>query len=228
VFLVVGLGNPGRQYEHTRHNIGFAVVSELRRAWGLPDWRPKFAGLWTQGEVVLRTPRRGADANEVLRTPRGGADAYEEVLRTARGGADAYEEVRHAVGLLEPQTYMNNSGESVQPAAAFFRVELGELVVVHDELDLSWGTVRLKLGGGHAGNNGVRSIIERMGAPDFVRVRVGIGKPADREARDHVLSGFDALECAELPAVRERAADAVRRVLSDGLQAAMNVVNTRA
>lgn len=185
--LVVGLGNPGRQYEGTRHNVGFAVVSELRRAWGLPDWRSNFDGLWTQGE------RQG-----------------------------------QAVALLEPQTYMNNSGESVQPATAFFRVEPGELLVVHDELDLPWGTVRLKLGGGHAGNNGVRSIIERMGTPEFVRVRVGIGKPADRGARDHVLSGFDPLERAELPAVLGRAVDAVQRVLSDGLQAAMNLVNTKA
>ncbi|HEX8793935.1 MAG TPA: aminoacyl-tRNA hydrolase [Polyangiaceae bacterium] len=184
--LVVGLGNPGRQYEGTRHNVGFAVVSELRRAWGLPDWRSKFSGLWTQGEWQ-----------------------------------------GHAAGLLEPQTYMNNSGECVQPAAAFFRVAPGELVVVHDELDLPWGTVRLKLGGGHAGNNGVRSIIERMGTPEFVRVRVGIGKPTDREARDHVLSGFDPLERAELPAVMKTATDAVQRVLADGLQAAMNVVNTK-
>jgi peptidyl-tRNA hydrolase, PTH1 family len=187
VFLVVGLGNPGRQYEGTRHNVGFAVVSELRRAWRLPEWRAKFSGLWTQGEW------QGL-----------------------------------AVGLLEPQTYMNNSGECVQPAAAFFRVSPGELVVVHDELDLEWGTVRLKLGGGHAGNNGVRSIIERMGTPEFVRVRVGIGKPTDREARDHVLSGFDPLERAEMPSVLGRAQDAVKRVLSDGLQPAMNVVNTKA
>lgn len=184
--LVVGLGNPGRQYEGTRHNVGFGVVSELRRGWGLPDWRSKFSGLWTQGEWQ-----------------------------------------GHAVGLLEPQTYMNASGECVQPAAAFFRVAPGELVVVHDELDLPWGTVRLKLGGGHAGNNGIRSIIERMGTPDFVRVRVGIGKPTDRQARDHVLSGFDPLERAELPAVLARATDAVCRVLLDGLQAAMNVVNTK-
>lgn len=187
MFLVVGLGNPGRQYEGTRHNVGFAVVSELQRAWGLPDWRSKFAGLWTQGDWE-----------------------------------------GHPVALLQPQTYMNDSGESVQPASAFFRVEPAELLVVHDELDLPWGTVRLKLGGGHAGNNGVRSIIERMGTPDFVRVRVGIGKPADRAAKAHVLSGFDPAERAELPGVVERAAEAVRRVLSNGLQGAMNVLNTKA
>ncbi len=195
MYLVVGLGNPGRQYEGTRHNVGFAVVNELRRSWGLPDWRSKFSGLWTQGEWQ-----------------------------------------GHAVGLLQPQTYMNNSGECVQPAAAFFRVEPGELVVVHDELDLPWGTVRLKLGGGHAGNNGVRSIIERMGTPEFVWVRVGIGKPAAPSLvenvalgrTDHVLSGFDPLERAELPAVMGRAVDAVQKVLSDGLQPAMNVVNTKA
>jgi PTH1 family peptidyl-tRNA hydrolase len=132
------------------------------------------------------------------------------------------------VAVLEPQTYMNLSGESVQPAAAFLKVEPREIVVVHDELDLPWKDVRIKVGGGHAGHNGLRSVIQRLGTPDFVRVRVGIGKPPPpRETQSWVLSGFDPAERAELPDVVARAADAVRRIVKDGVAAAMNVVNTK-
>jgi PTH1 family peptidyl-tRNA hydrolase len=125
---------------------------------------------------------------------------------------------------------MNLSGDSVQPVAAFLRVPSRNIVVVHDELDLPWADVRLKLGGGHAGNRGVRSIIERLGTPDFVRVRVGIGKPpADfrGEGAGWVLSNFDAMERAALPGVLDAAVEAIRRVVADGLAAAMNVVNDK-
>jgi PTH1 family peptidyl-tRNA hydrolase len=134
------------------------------------------------------------------------------------------------VALLEPQTFMNLSGDSVQPAAAFLKVEPGSIVVVHDELDLPWKDVRLKVGGGHAGHNGLRSIIGRLGTPDFVRVRVGIGRPPPGwagDVADYVLHDFDPIEAAELPDVVDRALDAVERILRDGVQAAMNAVNTR-
>jgi PTH1 family peptidyl-tRNA hydrolase len=125
---------------------------------------------------------------------------------------------------------MNRSGECVQPAAAFFKIEPSDVIVVHDEIDLPWGDVRLKLGGGHAGHNGVRNVIERLGTADFVRVRIGVGRPPAEfrgEPRDWVLSGFDAVQRAELPAVVERAVDAVQRVVRDGVAAAMNAANTR-
>jgi len=188
VFLVVGLGNPGREHENNRHNVGFMVADELRREAGWPDFKQKFSALWTRGQL------EGQD-----------------------------------VALLKPQTFMNLSGDSVQPAAAFFKVAPQEIIVVHDELDLPWKELRLKVGGGHAGNNGVRSLIERMGSPDFVRVRIGIGKPPPGfrgDGADWVLSNFDAIERAELPDMVSRALDAVRRVVRDGLAAAMNVVNT--
>ncbi len=110
---------------------------------------------------------------------------------------------------------MNLSGDCVQPAAAFLEVSVGDILVVHDELDLPFGEVRIKVGGGHAGHNGLRSIIQRLGTPDFVRVRVGIGQapPAGvGDVADWVLSRFDAAERAELPGVVSRAADAVSRV----------------
>ncbi len=187
--LIVGLGNPGREYEGSRHNVGFLVIDELRRRAGLPEWREKFSGVWTKGTVF---------------------------------GADAV--------LLKPMTYMNLSGDSVQPCAAFLKVPPSDIVVVHDELDLAWKDVRVKLGGGHAGNNGIRSVIERMGTPDFARVRVGIGKPGPGfkgDMADWVLSNFDALERAEWPDVENRAVEAVRAILEKGVSAAMNALNTK-
>jgi peptidyl-tRNA hydrolase, PTH1 family len=133
--------------------------------------------------------------------------------------------------LLKPLTFMNVSGASVQPAMAFLKVDLAHVIVLHDELDLAFGDVRLKVGGGHAGHNGLRSIIERTSAPDFVRVRIGIGRPPPGfrgEVADYVLSSFDAVERAELPRIVSRAVDAAKKVASLGTQAAMNQVNTRA
>jgi peptidyl-tRNA hydrolase, PTH1 family len=189
VFLVVGLGNPGREHENQRHNVGFVVAEALRAVEGWPAFRQKFSGAWTRGDL------EGQD-----------------------------------VALLKPQTYMNLSGDSVQSAAAFLKVPPPQIVAVHDELDLPWREVRLKVGGGHAGHNGIRSIIQRLGTPDFLRVRIGIGKPPPGfrgEGADWVLSNFDAIERAELPDIVGRATDAVRLIVRDGPAAAMNLVNTR-
>lgn len=137
---------------------------------------------------------------------------------------------RFPIALLEPQTFMNLSGDSVQPAAAFLKTEPANVIVVHDELDIPWKDVRLKVGGGHAGHNGLRSIIGRLGTPDFVRVRVGIGRPPPGfkgDVADYVLQNFDAMENAELGDVVDRACNAIERVLADGLTAAMNAVNTK-
>src|SRR5688572_33276728 len=135
-----------------------------------------------------------------------------------------------ALALLEPQTFMNLSGDSVQPAAAFLKVAPANVIVVHDELDLVWKDVRLKVGGGHAGHNGLRSIIGRLGTPEFVRVRVGIGRPPAGfrgDVADFVLQDFDAIERAELPDVVDRACAAIEKVIDLGLQPAMLQTNTR-
>ncbi len=126
--------------------------------------------------------------------------------------------------LLEPQTYMNLSGESVQKAMAFFKIPLASVLVLHDELDLPWKDVRIKVGGGHAGNNGIRSIMQHCGA-DFVRVRMGIGKPPRGTTESWVLGDFDAMESAELPDVLQAAALAAEAVLQVGAEAAMNKVH---
>jgi PTH1 family peptidyl-tRNA hydrolase len=130
------------------------------------------------------------------------------------------------VFLLAPQTYMNLSGESVQKAMAFFKVPLDHVLVLHDELDLPWKDVRIKVGGGHAGNNGIRSIIQHCGEA-FVRVRMGIGKPPRGTTESWVLGDFDAMESAELPDVIARAAVATESVLKAGVAAAMNTTNTK-
>jgi PTH1 family peptidyl-tRNA hydrolase len=134
------------------------------------------------------------------------------------------------LALLKPMTFMNLSGDSVQPCAAFLKVAVKDIVVVHDELDLPFGDVRLKQGGGHAGHNGLRSTMERLGSPDFARVRVGIGRPPPGfrgEVADYVLGDFDPVERAELPDVVGRALAAIRRVIQEGIAAAMNVTNAR-
>jgi PTH1 family peptidyl-tRNA hydrolase len=131
--------------------------------------------------------------------------------------------------LLKPQTFMNLSGDSVQPCAAFFKIAPEEIVVVHDECDLPFGTVRLKKGGGHAGHNGIRSLIGRLGTPEFVRVRIGVGRPPAEwrgDPADWVLSGFTGEERAAVPTILRNAADSVLDIAARGLDAAMKEHNT--
>jgi PTH1 family peptidyl-tRNA hydrolase len=187
MWLIVGLGNPGRQYESHRHNVGFLAVDELASSVRADAFREKFSALWSKGSW------KGDD-----------------------------------VVLLKPQTFMNLSGQSVQPAAAFFKVPADHVLVLHDELDLPFGELRLKAGGGHAGHNGLRSMIQSMGTPDFLRLRVGIGRPKPGfrgEVADYVLSGFDPVERAELPDVLTKASRAVLDVIERGLTPAMNTLN---
>lgn len=130
--------------------------------------------------------------------------------------------------VLEPQTYMNLSGEAVGAAARFYKVPVQHVVVIHDDVDLEFGRLQIKSGGGHAGHNGLKSLIAHLGSPDFVRVRVGVGRPGGRkETAQHVLGGFDRKESEELPFVVQRAADAARCVLQHGPLRCMNEYNRR-
>jgi peptidyl-tRNA hydrolase, PTH1 family len=177
--LVAGLGNPGRQYERTRHNLGWLVVDELaRRQAG--SWRSKFSGM-------LSETRLGD-------------------LRLA---------------LLKPETYMNESGRSVQAAMRFFKVEPESLLVVHDDVDLEAGRLQARRGGGLAGHNGLRSLARELGTQDFVRLRIGVGRPGrgdPRSVSDWVLSGFAPEE--DVDSLVSRAADAVEATALEGLDAA--------
>lgn len=122
--------------------------------------------------------------------------------------------------------YMNDSGRPVGALARFYKTEPGNVIVIYDEMDIPFGELRLKLGGGVAGHNGARSVRDHLGSPDFVRVRTGIGRPRD-EAIDHVLDRFSSSQKKELPDLLTRAADAVERVLEVGVERAMNEINTR-
>ncbi len=132
--------------------------------------------------------------------------------------------------LLKPMTYMNESGRSVQAAMAFFKIALPDIVVLHDELDIPFGEVRLKMGGGHAGHNGLRSIMACAGGDGFARVRLGIGRPPPGfrgEVADFVLSGFDTAERAALPDLLKKAGDSALDIARRGFGPAMNARNTR-
>lgn len=185
--LLAGLGNPGVEYERTRHNIGWLVLDEIASAARIAIDRKKFGA--TLGEATI---------------------AGERVL------------------FVKPQTYMNLSGEAIGPAARFHKIEAPDIVVVHDDLDLEYGRVQIKVGGGHGGHNGLRSMIAHLGTPDFVRVRVGIGRPGGkREVVGHVLGGFDKKETEELPFVLGRASDAARCLLQHDAVTCMNEFNKR-
>ncbi|HEY6723065.1 MAG TPA: aminoacyl-tRNA hydrolase [Polyangiaceae bacterium] len=150
--------------------------------------------------------------------------AHRGLLTTIEAGAER-------VRLLKPETFMNRSGESVADASAFFKLPAEAVVVVHDELDLPFGQLRLKQGGGHAGHNGLKSVASALGSSDFCRLRVGIGRPGPEFSGalpDFVLSGFAAEELRLLPDVLDEGSQALGLVIRLGLAAAMNQVNRRA
>jgi peptidyl-tRNA hydrolase, PTH1 family len=184
--LVVGLGNPGREYARTRHNVGWLIVDELaRRHEG--SWRSKFNGQLAEVRID-----------------------------------------GHKVALLKPETYMNESGRSVRAAASFYKVEPDAVLVVHDEGDFDLGRLQARLGGGLAGHNGLRSVAAHLGTPDFLRLRVGVGRPERGDRRslaDFVLSDFDPHDDAE--GIVGRAADAVETLDAEGLEAAQRRFNER-
>ncbi|MEC3951886.1 aminoacyl-tRNA hydrolase [Nocardia sp. CDC153] len=181
--LVVGLGNPGSEYERTRHNVGFMVADVLAERVG--------------GRFTVHK--------------KSGADLLEARLDGRK------------VLLAKPRTYMNLSGRPVAALAKFFSVPATEVIVVHDELDLPFGAVRLKRGGGEGGHNGLRSISQALTTKDYLRVRFGIGRPPGRQdPADFVLKPFSAPERKEVPVIVEQAADAVELLLRVGLETAQN------
>ena len=180
MWLVVGLGNPGREYESSRHNVGFMVVDALARRHRASSFASKFKG---------------------------------ELAPCSLGKESAL--------LLKPQTFMNLSGQSVQPAMAFFKVPLDHVIVVHDDLDLELGQIKLKRGGSAGGHNGIKSIDAQLG-PEYLRVRGGIGHPRHdgRPVIGHVLGPFRGKDAEEAAILVENCADAVEALVKDGLEKA--------
>ena len=185
--LIVGLGNPGKKYARTRHNVGTDAIELLAK----------------RLSVSLKVGRDRA-----------------QVAETRIGD--------HAVVLVVPTTWMNESGEAVGPIARRYRIPASNIIVIHDELDLEPGAVKLKMGGGLAGHNGLKSVSQHMGTNDYMRVRIGVGKPSTKEqGADHVLSSIPPAERKILDVAVEIACDAVERIMKEGLDAAMREYNAR-
>jgi PTH1 family peptidyl-tRNA hydrolase len=182
--LVAGLGNPGREYEKTRHNAGWMVMDELaRRHEG--SFRSKFDGQLS--EIRLGDLR---------------------------------------LAVLKPETYMNVSGKSIAAAQRFFKVEPDSLLIAHDDVDLEPGRLQARAGGGLAGHNGLRSIASSLGSQDFLRIRIGVGRPGRGDRRsvaDYVLAPFDPE--TDVDALVARGADAVESIVREGLEAAQQRFN---
>lgn len=183
--LVVGLGNPGREYRYSRHNAGFMVIDQLCESMGVRLSRMQSKALVGVGH---------SDGRKIV--------------------------------LAKPQTFMNLSGQSVAALLRFYKVPREQLLVIHDDLDLPFGTLRLRPGGGPGGQRGLASVIQQMGTQDFPRLRVGIGRPPGRmDSANYVLQSFSKDEQEFLEVVLREAAEAVQVWVRSGLDQAMNQFN---
>ncbi|HSK34413.1 MAG TPA: aminoacyl-tRNA hydrolase [Propionicimonas sp.] len=197
-WLLVGLGNPGPTYASHRHNAGYLVVEELARR----------AGVRFTGAGQLR-----AEVAQTRLTEAGGLGGV---------GAEAEQLV-----LLKPRTFMNESGAAVGKALAYYRIPPERLVVIHDEIDIDFGQLRLKFGGGDNGHNGLKSIRRSIGTGDYFRARFGVGRPPGRQdPADYVLSNFPASLAEDVAVEVSRCADAVEGLLTVGLDAAQSRFNS--
>lgn len=185
--LIVGLGNPGRRYERTRHNIGFMVLDRLAADHGNPPWREERKAL---------VARLSIDGTALL--------------------------------LAKPQTFMNLSGQAVRALAAWHHLAPSAILVVSDDLDLPFGRLRLRPGGSPGGHNGLRSIIADLGTQEFLRLRIGIGRPTQGDPVDYVLAPFSPDEARDLDHLCREAADQIVYLARHGIRAAMNAFNGRA
>lgn len=189
-WLIVGLGNPGREHEGTRHNVGFAVADELARRWDLPKPKERFRGRIVEGRAG------GPGAGGLLETN---------------------DRARVRVALLWPLTYMNDAGRSAGPARGSYKLPIERVLVLHDEIDLPFGEIRVRQGGGLAGHNGLKSLSRELGGPGFWRVRVGVGRPDSTDPEivaSYVLSRFRESD-ADVNELVTRAADAAEALVFD-------------
>jgi PTH1 family peptidyl-tRNA hydrolase len=185
-YLIVGLGNPGREYRKNRHNIGFMLMDRMAEHYG---------------ETFSRFEARSF----VVKTK------YKD----------------HRLIFAKPQTFMNNSGQSVSSLVRFYKIPLVRVIIAYDDVDLPLGKLRLRPSGGSGGHRGMKSIIERLGTEDFPRLRIGIGRPPGRmEAADYVLQDFRDEELILLADILEGSAEAILTFITNGIDEAMNQFNT--
>ena len=184
-YLIVGLGNPGREYRNTRHNMGFLAIDTLAQKWGFKNLKVQSKAIITSGIVSGQK-----------------------------------------VFLAKPQTYMNLSGQAVSGLINFYKISLDHLLVINDDIDLPFGTIRIRPGGGSAGQKGVGSIIERLGTEEFARMRLGVGRPPGQmTSADYVLKPFNKEEEEFLKNFLDKAGEATEEFVVSGLDAAMNKFN---
>jgi PTH1 family peptidyl-tRNA hydrolase len=184
-FLIVGLGNPGREYKDNRHNVGFMLIDRLS---------VRLDARLSRMQAKALVGNVNYEGNKII--------------------------------LAKPQTYMNLSGQSIQGLAHFYKVPLENMIVAHDDLDLPFGTIRIRPGGGPGGQKGVASTIERLGTQDFRRLRIGIGRPPGRmDPAAYVLQDFPAADQTMLSEILDHTANAALTFIVEGLNAAMNKFN---
>ena len=185
--LIVGLGNPGNQYENTRHNVGFMVIDKLAGEFGISVNKNKFDVRYGRGDIEDQ-----------------------------------------AVMLAKPMAFMNRSGWPVQKLAAYFKIDSKDLIVIHDDIDLAFGRLKIKEKGGHGGHKGLKSIIQAVGEDAFVRLRIGVGRSeTGSSVSDHVLGPFYDDESTLLDGILNRARDAVVTILTEGPKVGMNRFNEK-
>ncbi len=171
--LIVGLGNPGKSYQYTRHNIGFMAAERIAN-------RYNFTSFITSSKFLAEISEGSIDHQKIF--------------------------------LIKPTTYMNLSGESVQKLKSYYKIDLSDIIVIHDDIDLEFGKIKVKVGGGHAGHNGLRSLDQHI-SKDYLRVRIGIGRPANEEVSDYVLNKFSKEELKEVEFLNEQIAININELL---------------
>ncbi len=183
MWLIAGLGNPGRKYSRTRHNVGFMVIEEV-------------------------ACRRNIDLKD------------KETYRIGRGSIEG-----HAVLLVEPLLYMNVSGLAVRQIMKKLNIQPENLIIIHDDLDMETGKLRIRKTGSSGGHRGIESIIQNIGSQDFIRLKIGIGREAGIPAEEYVLSKFKRQEISIIKETIQRAADTIHSIVSEGIDKAMNKFN---
>lgn len=188
MYVIAGLGNPGREYEGTRHNVGFMTLDALADKYNIDVREKAFKGLIGKGMI---------EGNKVI--------------------------------LVKPQTYMNLSGECIREVLDYYKVDGREnLIVIHDDISLEPGVIRIRKKGSAGGHNGLKNIIQHLGHDQFIRIKVGVGeKPAGYDLADYVLGHFSGDERALMKQVSEETCDAVQMIMEKGPDAAMNYFNGR-
>lgn len=189
MYIVIGLGNPGKGYTNTRHNIGFKVIDELANVNKIELNKIKFKSVFGQGRIG-----------------------------------------NHKVLLCKPQTYMNNSGQSVREIVDFYKADLKKLIVIVDDIDIDFASIRIKQKGSAGSHNGLKSIIYHLQNDEIPRLKIGIGKKhhPNQDLADFVLSQFSKDEIKDIEIATKKAADAVKTIINEDIMEAMNIYNTRA